>query len=1518
MTVVCIAGMHRSGTSMVARALNLCGLYLGPERDISVTAADNPEGFWENINFVRLNDEILAELGGAWDLPPTLEPGWEKSPKLLALQTRALKLTNQFESADTWGWKDPRNSLTIELWRRLLPNIRVVICLRNPLEVVHSLGKRGYSSASFGFNLWSTYSQHLLSVVPPEARIITHYEAYFRDPRRELTRILEFAGMPVTEEQIELAISSIKIPLRHNRVTFGDLLDQKPPFEVLTLYRDLCAQAGPVSGPIAAESRILDNVSADDFQQFIVSREKEMLESRLSEALAEVQAVRQEMQLREQELTRSRQEIQSLITQRAEHAQVTSSLKLQLKERAKEILSLKTQLAEKEQAVRSLGTQLNGISSSRAWRTLLRLRQVRDRFAPKGSLQSRAVHKLANVVLSPIRTRRRNARAELESARVRASELFEASWYLENNPDVAQARVDPALHYITYGAMEGRDPGPNFSTGWYLSNYADVRTLGINPLLHYLDYGKAEGRTTRPYIYDPQQAIRTEQKIVNAARADAEQLTVFTICSKNFTAYARTLFESINLCHPNAETFLFLCDEMDAAYDPEALSFQVVPLAELDIPDVAGMSQRYNITEFNTAIKPYAFSYLFKKLGKQRVLYLDPDILLVTPLDEVIEAFDDGAECVLTPHILQPAENVEMSDVKMLQYGIYNLGFVGLRNTPEVVRIVDWWGRQLVNGCVIKLEEGLFVDQKWADLFPAFLGRVSILHQAGYNVAYWNLPQRKVESIAGKWYSNGEPLRFVHFSGHKLDDPYCFSSHANNVTADTIGDLNFLVKLYHERLYANGQAGYAKIPYAFSWNGSGIVNLHTPKPEFQPDTPVPTVGNGQATPTTVETVPEVLVIDSSTPRPDRDAGSLSTFNLLKIYVDLGYRVTFIPSDLKYRGVYTDAIRALGVRCLHVKEIGSIRKHLQGTGTEYNFIIMCRAPIAAIYLEDARRFVPHARIILDTIDLHYLRSAREAALDGSPASAEAAQREKEMELRLIRECDLTIVLSSAELEILKKEAPDANVRWIPLLFSEMAADCPPFEERKDFLFVGGFPHKPNIDAVLYFSKEILPLIQARIPNIKFHIVGDAPPAEVLALGQQEGVIVHGYVKDLTPLFEASRLSVVPLRYGAGIKGKIATSLAYGVPVIATGVAVEGMEVEAGKDLFVADDPRSFADAFARAYQSKDVWSQLSENGQKRALQSYSSMAGRRRIASLMQEIDPTSKRLELYTLRSYSEYQLLRQALAPELSERRQTELALIEDDRPVFPINGFCAVCGRDSTFVTSFMSSFENREDGRPIPNWREHLECTQCGFINRLRAAMHFFDQRIRPSGVSSIYITEQTTALFGWLKERHPAIVGSEFLGDAVPLGKEKGGLRNEDLTALTFPDHSFDYVLSFDVMEHVSDDIAALKEVYRCLRPGGTFLFTAPFSKDRTEKLVRARMHPDGSVEHLLPPEYRGNPVDGEHGSLCFRYFAWDLLDDMRKVGFLDPYVLHYWSRDYVYLGVEQFMIIGTKPQISGHG
>ena len=153
------------------------------------------------------------------------------------------------------------------------------------------------------------------------------------------------------------------------------------------------------------------------------------------------------------------------------------------------------------------------------------------------------------------------------------------------------------------------------------------------------------------------------------------------------------------------------------------------------------------------------------------------------------------------------------------------------------------------------------------------------------------------------------------------------------------------------------------------------------------------------------------------------------------------------------------------------------------------------------------------------------------------------------------------------------------------------------------------------------------------------------------------------------------------------------------------------------------------------------------------------------------------------------------------------------------------------------------------------------------------------------------------------------------DAVP-GSEVRGFRHEDLLALSFATDSFDGILSFNVLEHVGDSTVSFRECLRVLKPGGKMIFTVPFMVNMETDMVRAVLRPDGTVEHLLPPEYHGNPIDPEGGSLCFRYFGWRMLDDLRAIGFEDVRAMLYWSRELGYLGVEQVLFVASKPMPAG--
>lgn len=241
---LCLAGMHRSGTSLIASLLHGCGLDLGPENDLLPPAPNNPHGFWESRSFLRLNEDLLRELGGSWDDPPARDvAGWQREPLLHPLRKRAEKLLIRFEGREPWGWKDPRNCLTLPLWRELLPDMKVLICVRNPLAVAESLWLRDGISSVHSLNLWLTYNRRVLAAAPAAQRLVIHCETLLHNPHAELRRVLRWAGLAATPNQVEQACQRIAPSLLHHRMTLDDLMQAGACDEVMACYLNLGGKA---------------------------------------------------------------------------------------------------------------------------------------------------------------------------------------------------------------------------------------------------------------------------------------------------------------------------------------------------------------------------------------------------------------------------------------------------------------------------------------------------------------------------------------------------------------------------------------------------------------------------------------------------------------------------------------------------------------------------------------------------------------------------------------------------------------------------------------------------------------------------------------------------------------------------------------------------------------------------------------------------------------------------------------------------------------------------------------------------------------------------------------------------------------------------------------------------------------------------------------------------------------------------------------------------------------------------
>jgi len=245
--VVCVLGMHRSGTSLIARAGNLLGVYLGPDEHLMPPVEDNPTGFWEHKLLGDLNDEILSVLGGSWHEPPAFPAGWESGRTLGGLRRRAKAVIQEdFAGAALWGWKDPRTCLTLPFWQRFLPPMRYVVCLRNPVDVARSLERRSGFSIQKGMNLWLAYVTSALKHTVGRPRLFVFYEDFMADWRQGLRSLAHFIGRSEQAEEagVQDALRAfIEADLQHHRTSVGETADDpelafpaKALFMALRLY----------------------------------------------------------------------------------------------------------------------------------------------------------------------------------------------------------------------------------------------------------------------------------------------------------------------------------------------------------------------------------------------------------------------------------------------------------------------------------------------------------------------------------------------------------------------------------------------------------------------------------------------------------------------------------------------------------------------------------------------------------------------------------------------------------------------------------------------------------------------------------------------------------------------------------------------------------------------------------------------------------------------------------------------------------------------------------------------------------------------------------------------------------------------------------------------------------------------------------------------------------------------------------------------------------------------------------
>ena len=351
---------------------------------------------------------------------------------------------------------------------------------------------------------------------------------------------------------------------------------------------------------------------------------------------------------------------------------------------------------------------------------------------------------------------------------------------------------------------------------------------------------------------------------------------------------------------------------------------------------------------------------------------------------------------------------------------------------------------------------------------------------------------------------------------------------------------------------------------------------------------------------------------------DRAAGDLRFYTLLKLIAEL-HEVTLCPFNLEKQNKEMGEAITKG----YIEQIETINVHLGATDVlttlrneQFDLVIFEFYHYVSRYIDFVRFHQPEARVLIDSVDIHYKRLFSKATLTGISSDLDAAVTVKQQELVAYQKADLIIVVTEDDGLHLKKDASSTQIELLPLIhrIPKFILPQPPYTK---LLFVGSFKHEPNIDAVIYFCDEIFPLLLKMNSSFTLEIIGPIPPESVKAL-QSDKIIIRGFVENLEEYYRTAHISVAPLRFGAGMKGKIGEALSFGLPVVTTKIGAEGFGLSPGENILVAETPLDFAESILQLSHDNQLYKKLSTNGYNFIKNNYSAEATRARLSKLINQ------------------------------------------------------------------------------------------------------------------------------------------------------------------------------------------------------------------------------------------------------------------------------------------------------------
>ncbi len=805
--------------------------------------------------------------------------------------------------------------------------------------------------------------------------------------------------------------------------------------------------------------------------------------------------------------------------------------------------------------------------------------------------------------------------------------LFSTSWYVDRSSSWSEAsEITPFEHYLAVGWREGDDAGPLFSTAVYLAINPDIVRTGMNPLVHYLGFSNEEDRQAS-WILDRTWYV--------AEHADDPLLSRYGALGhlQRFGA----------------------ADGWPASVDPLA-SALVIQRVEADqrarsylrvgSPEPGG--------EFPTLWVDWDARARALSFGPP----LHPRVSVVIP---TLDHSEDVIRCLESVSAAGDSTSIELilvDDGSTPKHVERFESIVGLRlvRMPSNVGFADACiaGISAAGGeYLMLLNNDTEVLPGWIDALTAELDRDPTVGVVGAMIVQSNLVLQEAgafvmaDGTAHQYGNHDNPLDWRYRTRREVD--YCSGAALlvrRSVWDETDGfdeqfkpayyedaDLCFRARelgskvvyqpgstILHKEGTSHGVDGYGAKRLQFRHRSlfrlKWAMQLATHLTSAQPLTEEELLRcrdrrrNGH-----------VLVIDHRPLTPDRDSGSVRMHRIIEDLVGRGLVVHFCSMHGAEEGSWRNAMQSLGVEV--VNPDANCGPLMRALAPALEFVMVARPEVASTFLSALLTHAPMVPVAYDVVDAHALRLERKAAMRGMPELFEVAARFERLESSVARFADVVVTVSDEDEAFIRSIArsPLTMVRIPNVHLAEVVER--PFAARNGLLFVGGFEHEPNVDAVLYLVHEVLPLITERVGPVQLTLAGSKPPPEVRRLAR-EGVDVLGWVPVLRPYYERARVVVAPLRFGAGVKGKIGEALSFGVPTVTTSIGVEGMNLQHGRDILVADAAADFAEAVTALYTDAARWSAQSSAGAAAIEAQFGQDATHRRITELIEtlaRVDP---------------------------------------------------------------------------------------------------------------------------------------------------------------------------------------------------------------------------------------------------------------------------------------------------------